>query len=174
MTESSGSTAECSKGSINQYTGCIITGIFHPAAGCAVEKAPPSPLLKSEVQFDLFLQVMSTWPVELFSEAWSDWKSMDDWNHLFTWQFQCWLRYKCCLWLYLTTIVHLNTLLSSSSSPRTNCIAACEVFLTPALKGKKVLHSHCTKIVTWSNFFFLEKKKKLSVNRENKEITKSF
>lgn len=60
--KSSASTAERSKGSINQYTGCIITAIFHPAAGCAVKEAPLSSLLKSEVQFNLFLQIMSTWP----------------------------------------------------------------------------------------------------------------
>lgn len=67
--ESSASAAEHSKGSINQYTACIVTGIFYPAAGCAVEEAPPSLLLKYEVQFDLFLQIINTWPVELLSEA---------------------------------------------------------------------------------------------------------
>lgn len=55
VTESSASTAEHSTGSVNQYTACI----FHPAAGCAAEEAPPSSLLKAEVQFNLFLQTMS-------------------------------------------------------------------------------------------------------------------
>lgn len=54
----------------------------------------------------------------------------------------------------------LCTWILLSSSPRTNCIAACEVFLTPALKGKRCCIPIAPQQSHGQAFSFWEKKKK--------------